>query len=222
MSERRRKRTVPVEDEVVASIAHDLGNLLAVIDTCADTAAREAPSEGAVAENLVDIRAAARRGADLVTRLRRLGREPAADAESDVGAVVRALVPTLQAMVGPETRVEAEAIAPALCARVDEWQLERALCHLVAGARSRGATRIVLSAGRMTRRGSGAEHAAGGTVVRILVEDDGRAQEASDASVQTAQRIVSAARGRAWARSGATSATKTGACAFVELPALSA
>ncbi len=216
MNERATKRAVPVEDEVVASIAHDLGNLLAAIDTCADVAARGDGGDLALAENLSDIRAAARRGTDLVVRLRRVGRVPAADPESDAGAVIGALVPTLMTLVGPEVRVEAQPTAPGLVARVDAWQLERALCHVVAGARARGATRIVLSAGRVARRPARAEPGARGAIIRIVVEDDATAAAHDDVAIATAQRIVTAAGGQAWARTGPS---KAGACAFLELPA---
>ena len=119
-------------------IAHDLNNLLAVIQGGAEAVAGQAGLSAEVAGDVALIRAAAGRGGQLVRRLLGSGREEAPEPRRvAVPAAVAGLASLLRRLLGQAIRLElaTDGDAASQAVMVDPVQLDRVLVNLAVNAR---------------------------------------------------------------------------------------
>ena len=164
--------------QLAAGIAHDFNNLLtAVLGSADEIAAR--PTDAETAEDALQIRAAAERGAGLVRQLLAFGRQQ--DLQPRVLAVnvaLTALSGLLRRLLGGGVRLEL-VLEPADCrVLVDPTQFDQVLVNLAVNARDAMAGRgmLALCSGHMTLSHPllrEAETIAPGDYVMIEVRDTG-------------------------------------------------
>jgi PAS domain S-box-containing protein len=117
-------------------VAHDFNNILAVILSSSDYAAKRHGGEGPLGPILADIADAARRGGELTRRLLALsGTQVIRPRVLDLGAATMDFAQMLRRIVGDDVRFEIRANDAPLIACVDLVQIEQVLMNLCANAR---------------------------------------------------------------------------------------
>jgi PAS domain S-box-containing protein len=118
---------------LAGGVAHDFNNLLAVILTCAELIREEAP---APRDDVEDILAAARRGADLTRQLLAFSsRRQVSPRRIDVNAQVSDTRKMLARILGEDVEIETHLGAGVWTVEIDPSQLEQVLLNLVVNAR---------------------------------------------------------------------------------------
>jgi signal transduction histidine kinase len=121
---------------LAGGVAHDFNNLLAVILSTSDLLADELGDNHAAAEEVDEIRSAARRGADLVRQLLAFSRrEPAHQEVLDLNEIVQGMERLLIRLVGEKVQLETRLSSDVPNVDVDPRQLEQVLVNLVVNAR---------------------------------------------------------------------------------------
>lgn len=121
---------------MASGLAHDFGNLLAVLQANVELLAPQVADRPTASADLGEVRATVERATLLVRELRDFGRrQVAAPAPLDPGAMVRALEPTLARLLGARAALRVELVEPLPTLVADRAQLERVLVNLVVNAR---------------------------------------------------------------------------------------
>ena len=146
---------------LAGGIAHDFNNLLGVILNYASFVAKQLEPGSAVADDVVEIRRAAERAAELTRQLLLFGRREVARAETfEVAPVVEEVVALCRHSLGEvDLRIERPSGSPSI--RADRGQLEQVLMNLLLNARDARATEIVVTV------------VGGSEQVALTVADDG-------------------------------------------------
>jgi signal transduction histidine kinase/ActR/RegA family two-component response regulator len=117
-------------------IAHDFNNLLTVISTNAELIAGEMPSDLGFADDLAELRAATRRGAEMVAQLLRFSRRDLLNRQPvNPAAVVRDFVAMLRRLLPETVRLELEEDAKPGTVLADSGALEQIVANLCTNAR---------------------------------------------------------------------------------------
>ncbi|MBI2188023.1 MAG: PAS domain-containing protein [Acidobacteria bacterium] len=121
---------------LAAGIAHDFNNNLTAILGYVELIADRADHEPSIAQHLTEVRRAAERSTDLVRRLLAFGRRQVLRTSNvDLNAVVSAVRPTLERVLGARVRMDVRA-APSLPAvSADAGELEQVIMNLALNAR---------------------------------------------------------------------------------------
>lgn len=166
--------------QLAAGVAHDFRNLLNVIVVNAELlsdsgdAGERSPAPGTGAEEVEEILAAARRGADLVGRLLHVARQPKVELRStDLVPMIRDMQGMLRATVPDSVSLEVRTADLPVWARVDRDLLRDALLNVVANA-----GQATPPGGSVTVRIEHYEHDEA-DLARIVVQDTGVGMEAS-------------------------------------------
>jgi two-component system, cell cycle sensor histidine kinase and response regulator CckA len=121
---------------LAGGIAHDFNNLLAIITGYSEFAASRLGRDHPVAEDLDEIAAASRRGADLTRKLLAFSRKQILQPKSlDVGAAIDDFSRMLTRVLGADIELVVERPAEPVVARADAIQLEQVLLNLCTNAR---------------------------------------------------------------------------------------
>ncbi len=169
---------------LASGVAHDFNNLLTVINSCCSFALEEAPEGAKIRQDLLDIREAADRAAQLTQQLLAFSRQrPIAPQRVDVAVLVNNLAGMLRRLLGGTVTVTFTA-APALgTVWADPGQLEQVVMNLAVNARD-----AMPQGGRLSLAASDmvvdAPHAAAhavqpGPFVLLAVTDTGTGMDAS-------------------------------------------
>ena len=153
---------------LAGGIAHDFNNLLTAINGYADLIALELPPDSTLREEVLEIRRAGARGAELIQQLLAFGRRQALHPQPvELGAVLAGLHPLLARLVSEAVDVTIEVAEGTPRILVDRNQFEQAVVNLVANARDAmpegGTVRIAARAAE-----DGAQTAAGDAILEIV------------------------------------------------------
>lgn len=138
---------------LAGGVAHDFNNMLQTILGNTDLAMDEVPASSPVRENLLEIRNAAQRSADLTRQLLAFARKQAVNPRViDLNATVSGLLKMLHRLLGEDIRlvwVPGEEVWPV---RIDPSQLDQVLANLAVNARDaiRGVGRITITTSNVT------------------------------------------------------------------------
>lgn len=131
----RRAQRMDSVGRLAGGVAHDFNNLLSVILGSTDVLERRVTDPDAVSENVVRIRAAAERAAELTRQLLVLGRGFEARRERVlVSASIRQLLGLLKTTLGDEIEVRTE-LAPDLHVLLPATSLDQIVLNLVVNAK---------------------------------------------------------------------------------------
>lgn len=154
-----------------AAIAHDVNNVLTVINGHADLLLATLPGDDPSRADVQHIRRAGGEGAELAARLVALAkRTPSQLPGVDVAAVAREALPTLGGLLGPGVRLELLVDDPLPAVRVDPRGVEQVLANLVRNAAEASAESVRV---RLGREGGGAEQESGVPTPGTLVLEVG-------------------------------------------------
>jgi two-component system cell cycle sensor histidine kinase/response regulator CckA len=165
--------------QLAGGIAHDFNNLLTAVLGAAESAAGRGELPAELAEDLAQIRASARRGADLVRQLLAFGRQQTLQPRVlALNAVVSEISGLLRRLLGSRIRLDLELEEPGGQVRADPTQLDQVLVNLAVNARDAmpDGGRLLLRTGHLTllrARGGGAEAVPPGRYVMVEVADSG-------------------------------------------------
>lgn len=178
----RRQGSTGRRAAVEGGLAHELKNLLSLINGYADLLALRVAADAGAQRQVGEIRDAGRQAAELVRALLTRGeRPPAPPGRVDLNALVRGQAEVLTGLVGRAGRVELR-LAPRLPAVLgDPSGLRQALVNLVLNARdalgARG--RIVIRTDIRLVRGRRTAGARSRRLIRLTVEDNGAGMDAA-------------------------------------------
>jgi signal transduction histidine kinase len=163
--------------EMTQGIAHDLRNVLAVIEAGLRLAANSAEQPEQVRAYLAAAHEGVERGVNLISRLLAFSKQQQRGARAvDVNALLGELEPFLRYGAGPGVRVLFEPASGLPRCLIDPAQFEAAVLNLVVNARDAmpagGAVRI--STQRWLVSASGGGSAPPGLYVRVRVADNGQ------------------------------------------------
>ena len=169
---------------LAAGLAHDFNNLLGVIILSAECLLDGSAQGDPRREEIVEIRAAAGRGAARAPQLLALGRQRTSQPRDfDLHAAIRDASRMLRRVAGTGVRLELDLAAPSSWVRADPGEIEQALLNLAVNARDampRGGTlRIATSTVELAAAGRGRLGAAGGSYVVLAVSDTGTGIDAA-------------------------------------------
>ena len=132
----RKAQRMEAVGRLAGAIAHDFNNLLMIIQGNCDLALADLPPDGPNREDLLEIKLAADRAAQLISRLRRfLDRPPGVPEVVNVGAVIEDIAPLLRSLLGARIRLEVRVAAALEPLVIDHAQLEQAVVSLIGNAR---------------------------------------------------------------------------------------
>ncbi len=121
---------------LAAEVAHDINNLLFVVLSYADLAVDRAERGGLVAHEAEELRAAARRAADLARQLLALGRRQTPRPERiDLGELLRGMAGMLGRLLGPHVALSIQHLDDPWPVMADRAHLEQAVMNLATNAR---------------------------------------------------------------------------------------
>ena len=175
----RQSQKMQATGQLAGGIAHDFNNLLTVINSCAamllDAAGPDQPSHA----ELVAIRDAGERAAQLTRQLLLFSRKAASESRLlDLSQLVQRASQMLLRLIGENIRVEMDLASPLPAVRGDPAQLEQVLLNLALNGRDAmpgGGTLHIATAGVDIQRGDprlDAGHRAG-RYVQLQVADSG-------------------------------------------------
>jgi two-component system, cell cycle sensor histidine kinase and response regulator CckA len=128
-------RTLEAMERVAGGVAHDLNNVLTVINGHADLLLATLPAGDPARVDMEHIRRAGGRGADLAGQLLSLWkRSPPSVRSVDPSVVVRDAVPTLRALLGPRVALDLDLDGPVPAIQADPRGIEQILVNLVRNA----------------------------------------------------------------------------------------
>ncbi len=166
--------------QLVAGTAHDLNNLLVLVNGCAELALTDEALSPRARQLVKETLDAGERATSLTRRLLSLGRPPALrPARVDVAALLMSSASLLGRLIGDGVRLKLDASAAPLWVLADTSQLEQVIVNLVLNARdamSAGGT-LAISARAVTLQNAGTSDA-GRTcgserAARLTVTDSG-------------------------------------------------
>jgi PAS domain S-box-containing protein len=175
----RQSQKLEAVGRLAGGVAHDVNNILSVITLQAELTAMTANLPPEVREGLEEVRAAARRGADLTRQLLLFSRRQVMQLRDlDLNDVVISLAKMLQRIIGEDVRLHLDLHSAPLTTRADAGMLDQVLMNLGVNARDampRGG-QVIISTGEAIfdasdpRRSPDAEP---GRYVRLTVRDTG-------------------------------------------------
>jgi two-component system, cell cycle sensor histidine kinase and response regulator CckA len=132
----RQAQRMEAVGRLAGGVAHDFNNLLTVINNYADFALEGLPEAAPRRDDLVQVRAAGERAAQLAGQLLAFSRRQVLQPQVlDLNAVVGSIQPMLQRLIGEHIEL-VPALAPdALIVHADRGQLEQVVVNLVVNAR---------------------------------------------------------------------------------------
>jgi two-component system cell cycle sensor histidine kinase/response regulator CckA len=134
--ELRRAQRIDALGRLAAEVAHDINNLLFVVLSYADLAVERAERGGLVAQEADELRAAARRAADLTRQLLALGRRQTPRPERiDLGELLRGMEGMLRRLLGPHVTLSIQQLDGPWPVMADRAHLEQAVMNLASNAR---------------------------------------------------------------------------------------
>jgi len=164
---------------VAGAIAHDFNNLLTAINASADFVLERLPPNEQLHGDVVQIRTAAERGADLVRQLLAFSRRQTLVPESvDVNAKLRSLELFIGRTLGVQNHLELALDPEIACVRVDPTKLEQVILNLAVNARDAmpegGIVTIETAEVELEADGTGVEFdLPSGRYVRLCFRDTG-------------------------------------------------
>ena len=132
--------------QLAGGVAHDFNNLLTALIGAADAIAMRAGLDDDTCDDVAQILASARRGADMVQQLQALGRQQTLQPRGLlVNPAIAALADMLRRVLGSGIRLQLELEDPGRAVHIDPVQLDRALMNLAMNARQAMAAGGVLT-----------------------------------------------------------------------------
>jgi len=169
---------------LAGGVAHDFNNLLTVISGHAELALREVDEGAIVHDDLLTIRQAAQRSADLTRQLLAFARQQTiAPKVLDINATIGSLLRMLQRLIGEDIRLQWVPSAVAWLVKMDPSQLDQILANLCVNARDAIADvgEVTISTGQRSFDEAYCATHAGylpGDFVSITVQDTGCGMDA--------------------------------------------
>jgi signal transduction histidine kinase len=162
--------------EMTAGIAHDLRNILAVVDAGLSLAARSAEQPDKVRFYIDTAREGVVRGTETISQLLKFAREEEIETgAADTNRLLQSLLPFLEYGSGPGIRIVFDLTADLPKCRIDASQFNAAILNLVINARDAMPTGgdIVISTERCRLETGPDSTRSEGTYVRVRVKDCG-------------------------------------------------
>lgn len=157
---------------LAGGIAHDFNNLLSVILGTVDLALAGSGAESPMREDLLDVRAAAERAAELTRQLLAFGRrQPMQTRVVDLNALLDGISKLLRRLIGEDVEMIVSTDATLPPVRVDPGQVEQVLTNLVTNARDAMPDGGILRL--ETREVPNGGLPSGGPAVEVSVRDTG-------------------------------------------------
>lgn len=170
-------RALEAIERLVGGVAHDVNNVLTVINGHADLLLATLPPDDPARVDVEHIRRAGRRGADLAGQLLSVWKRPSPSVRAvDPAVVVRDAVPALRSLLGPGVALDLDLDGPVPAVQTDPRGIEQILVNLV-----RNASEAMPETGRVRIRLAHRESAAGAGPGDLLLEvsDTGRGMSPS-------------------------------------------
>jgi signal transduction histidine kinase len=183
-AELRQSQRLEAVGRLAGGVAHDFNNLLAAILSYGDLLSEELGPDHPAQSEVDEVRAAARRGADLVRQLLAFSRrEPAHHEAMQLDDVVRGVESLLRRLVGEAVELETRLDPAAPVINADRGQLEQVLVNLVVNARDAldggGTITVEVDAVELDRAYARSNpDASSGPHARLRVTDTGTGMEA--------------------------------------------
>jgi len=155
----RQSQKMEAIGRLAGGVAHDFNNMLGVILGHVDLAMSGLDPHDAVAENLEEIRSAARRSADLTRQLLGFARkQPIAPRPLDLNETVTGMLSMIRRLIGENIGLRWSPGADLWSVRIDPTQLDQVLANLCVNARDAiGASgSIAIATGRRSSSGPSA------------------------------------------------------------------
>jgi PAS domain S-box-containing protein len=162
-----------------SGVAHDFNNMLGVILGSVELASVELGASHPVLADLVEIRKAAKRSADLIARLLAFARQqPIEPRVVDVNSGISGMLKLIQRLVGEDILLKLRPEKPLWQVKIDPSQLDQLMINLCVNARDAivGVGTVTISTANVVTENRSLNHSHVGTVeefVRITVTDDG-------------------------------------------------
>jgi two-component system cell cycle sensor histidine kinase/response regulator CckA len=175
----RQSQKMETLGQLAGSIAHDFNNLLTAIHGFAEITAATLGPDHPAAPDIVQIRNASERAAELTARLLAFSRQtPPSSSIVDLNPIVAGMGPILRRLLGPTVDLQIALDAAAGAVRIDRAQLEQAVLNLAVNARDAmpGGGTITISTNGETVGGT--EDGDGQRVAVLTIEDTGVGMEA--------------------------------------------
>ncbi len=135
-SQLRQAQKMEAVGRLAGGVAHDFNNMLTAIMSYAELLHSDLPNEGALHENLDEIRQAARRAAGLTRQLLAFSRQQLLEPRVlDPNDVVLGLEKMLRRLIGEDIDLVTKLGSPIGRVRADPGQIEQAILNLVINAR---------------------------------------------------------------------------------------
>ncbi|MDX2261318.1 MAG: PAS domain-containing protein [Gemmatimonadales bacterium] len=132
----RQAQKMEAVGQLTGGIAHDLNNMLTVIGSNAEVIAESLATGGSVQDELAELEAAVRRGADMIDRLLRFSRRGMLErCPLDAAGEVRAFVPVLRRMLPESVGIVEEMAGPTGVVMMDPGAVQQVLANLCTNAR---------------------------------------------------------------------------------------
>jgi len=168
---------------LAGGVAHDFNNMLGVIIGHAEVALMRMDPAQSIFTDLLEIRKAAERSADLTRQLLAFARKQTISPKVlDLNETVAGTLKMLKRLIGENIRLNWQPAADLWPVRVDPAQIDQILANLCANARDSiaGAGRIAIETGNSILDKQFCAHHTGsvpGEYVRLVVSDDGCGME---------------------------------------------
>ncbi|MFO7958312.1 MAG: PAS domain S-box protein [Candidatus Brocadiia bacterium] len=172
----RRAARLEAVGQLAGGIAHDFNNLLTAIIGYCDLTMMEVPDEAKVSEDILRIKSAAKRAANLSERLLAFGRrEPSEPKVLDLNERVSEMTRMLRHVIEENIELNVCLSETPLKVRMDPAQLERILVNLAVNARDAmpDGGRLTVAAGRATCPEHSGPEGESGACARLTVQDTG-------------------------------------------------
>ncbi len=170
---------------LAGGVAHDFNNLLLAIMGYAELLDEELEDQPVLADQVREIHNAARRAADLTSKLLAFSRKQALQPELvDLNVLLAQSIRILQVVVGESVRVEMHRCEEVLPVKVDPSQIEQVLLNVATNARDamkEGGTLTIRSASEQVGEDSGL-NLPPGDYARVRIEDTGVGMAPEDAA----------------------------------------
>lgn len=162
--------------EMTGGIAHDLRNILAIVESGLRLAERKADQPESVRAFIAAAREGVERGVELISQLLAFADHSELDLQvRDLNACVSAAAPFLRYGAGPDVRVRFELGSDILNCLIDPALFDAAVLNLVLNARDAmpGGGEILIVTERLVATNCGPGGPAPGTYARLRVKDHG-------------------------------------------------
>jgi len=172
----RRAARLEAVGQLAGGIAHDFNNLLTAIIGYCDLTMMEVPDEAKVSDDVLRIKSAAKRAANLSERLLAFGsREPSEPKVLDLNERVSEMTRMLRHVIEENIELNVQVSATPLKVRMDPGQLERILVNLAVNARDAmpDGGRLAVSTGRAALPQDRVPEGEAGDYARLTVTDTG-------------------------------------------------